>query len=314
MRMFKAENQHQTYQTLAPWENKDLRPQRSMVRTFQKPEFIVRNQDLSAREVRSILPPLRESGKISMEQTRLLRERVGEVLYVARPAIIQRLTKKIRLGDQLKQGTLSASKIRDIFTSENVDFDEGTERSLFKKFGASGAAGRVAYGDMLQFMTEAVDDYKVERDKREFSNLPRHTQRARVRHPSMNSSDFNLAPLTKRGLLDDDYTEMPGAYSRVKLNYAFTERRDAGLRIEIEKCFQECKDDIHYIFSNMKKKLLSREDDMINPSKVYNSFILQIEWKMTKQKLHTHAQNSQLWALLALATCPKVRQHLILPS
>eukprot|EP00112_Aurelia_sp_Birch-Aquarium-sp1_P024698 Seg7919.1 transcript_id=Seg7919.1/GoldUCD/mRNA.D3Y31 product="hypothetical protein" protein_id=Seg7919.1/GoldUCD/D3Y31 len=259
-----------SYQTLAPWENKEFRPPRSMVRTFQKPEFIVRNQDLSAREVRSILPPLRDSGQVSMEQTRLLRERVGEVLYVARPAIIQRLTKKIRLGDQLKQGELSAAQTRDIFISENVDFDEGTERSLFKKFG-SGVAGRVAYSDMLQFMTEALDDYKVERDKREFSNLPRHTQRARVRHPSMNSSDFNLAPLAKRGLLDDDYTEMPGAYSRVKLNHAFTERRDAGLRIEIEKCFQECKDDINYIFSNMKKKLLSREEGMINPSKVRNS-------------------------------------------
>ena len=270
MRMFKAENQHQSYQTLAPWENRDLRPARSMVRTFQKPEFIVRNQDLSAREVRSILPPLRESGKFSMEQTRLLKERVGEVLYVARPAIIQRLTKKIRSGDQLKQGTLSAAKVREIFISENVDFDEGTERSLLKRFDSS-IAGRVAYVDMLQFMTDALDDYKVERDKREFSNLPRHAQRARVRHPSMNSTDFNLTPLTKRGLLDDDYTEIPGAYSRVKLNYAFTERRDAGLRIEIEKCFQECQDDIHYIFSNMKKKLLSREDDMINPSKVRNS-------------------------------------------
>ena len=265
MRTHHTENQN--YHILAPWDSKELFPKRSMVRTYQKQEFIVRNQDLTAREVRPVLPPLRQGERLSMEQRRLLKERVGQLLYVARPDVINKLRKSMRASDQLKHGTIISSNLDRILRDHNVNIDEGTLKSLLAQCD-DGGSGKIRYDHLLEFFTDALDEYKVQRDKSEFHNLPRHPQRSRVRHPSMNSTDFSLAPLHKRGLMEDEYTEMPGAYSRVKLNNAFNEKRDAGIKLEIERCCQEYQGDIFFVFYNLKKKLLGQSEDLIDSYKV----------------------------------------------
>ena len=258
-------NQH--YQTLAPWDSRDIHPPRSMVKTFQKPEFVVRNQDLSPREVRATLPSLEHHGKLTRNQTRLLKERIGQQLFVARPDVINNLQRSMRASDQMRHGTISTVDLQRAFEHQNVRLDENVTKSLITKFDENGT-GKILYADLLEFMSDALHEYKVERDKSEFQNLPRYPQRSRVRHPSMNSTDFNLAPLPKRGLLEEDFTEMPGAYTRVKLNETFNERRDAAIRIEIEKSFQNFQGDTYFIVQNLKKNLMGREEDLINSYKV----------------------------------------------
>ena len=265
MRSYPTRNEN--YKMLAPWESRELNPPRPMVKSFHRPEFLVRNQDLSPREVKTILPSLQHQGRLTMEQTRLLKESIGQQLYVARPDVINKLQKSMRGNDQLKHGTILTVDIKPIFEEQNVNLDENVIKGLITKFDGRGS-GKVAYGDLIRFMSDALNDYKLARDRSEFNNLPRYAQRSRVRHPSMTSSDFNLAPLPKRGLLEEDFTEMPGAYTRVKLNAAFNERRDAGIRMEIERSCHDFQGDIFFIFHNLKKKLVSRDEDHINSYKV----------------------------------------------
>ena len=202
-----------------------------------------------------------------MNQTRLLKESIGQQLFVARPDVINKLQKSMKASDQLKYGTISTAKLDEIFLQQNVKVEEVVIKSLVTKFDANGT-GKIRYDDLLDFMSDALHEYKLERDRSEFQNLPRFPQRSRVRHPSMNSSDFNLAPLPKRGLLEDDFTEMPGAYTRVKINETFNGRRDAALQIEIERSCQNFQGDLYFIMQNLRKSLLSREEDMINSYKV----------------------------------------------
>ena len=258
------------YHILAPWESKDARPLKSVVKTFQKAEYLVRNQDLSPREVRTVLPPLgMAAGEFSAEQTKLLKDRVGVLLYSSRPEVIKRIRKSLHAADPLEQGKVSKTNLVEIFRENNVNFDENTKRMLFQKFDPR-KSGKCVYAEVLGFMSDALDDYKIQRDTSEFTNLPRQPHNSKVSHPSMNSSEFILAPIARREIPEETFTQMPGVYSRMKLNHAFVERRDAGLRLEIERCFQEYKGngDIYYIFANMKKLLLSREEDNIGQYKV----------------------------------------------
>lgn len=265
MRSYSTRNN--AYQMLAPWDNRELNPPKSMLKTFQTPEFVVRNQDLSPREVRTTLPSFQHQGRLTMEQTRLLKESIGQHLYVARPDVISKLRKRMRANDQLKHGTILAVDLMPILREQNVHLDESNVKALVGKFDPN-KTGRIPHADLMLFMADALNEYKLARDRSEFNNLPRYAQRTRVRHPSMTSSDFNLAPLPKRGLLEEEFTEVPGAYTRVKLNAAFNERRDAAIRIEIERSCKEYQGDIFYVFQNLKKKLLNRGEDLINSYKV----------------------------------------------
>jgi len=258
-------NQH--YQTLAPWDSRDLNPPRPMVKTFQKPEFLVRNQDLTPREIRTTLPALEHNGKLTKNQTRLLRESIGQQLFVARPDVINKLQKSMKASDRMKYGTVSTAELGEILRDQNVRLEDNVIKSLTTKFDGGGT-GKIHYADLLEFMSSALDEYKWERDKNEFQNLPRYPQRSRARHPSMNSSDFNLAPLPKRGMMEEDFTGMPGAYSRVKMNETFNERRDAAIRIEVERSCQNFHGDLYYVVQNLRKSLMSREEDMVNSYKL----------------------------------------------
>eukprot|EP00794_Sanderia_malayensis_P007824 gene7824-8673_t len=272
MRMFEYQ-QSQRYNVLAPWEGRDLRPAKTLVKTFQKPEYVVRNQDLSTREIRSILPPIGSSKELSMEQTRLLKESLGAILYSSRPEVIKRIRRSLNAADPLGQGRISNMRLVEILKENNVALDENTKKMLFVKFD-TWQNSKCNYGEVMAFMAAALDDYRVQRDRSEFANLPRHTHAKKVRHPSMNSSEFILAPIAKRELPEDDdddkYAGMPGTYSRMKLNNVFLEKRDAGLRLEVEKCFQDYRGqgDAYFMAVNLKKQLLDRDDDMISQYKL----------------------------------------------
>lgn len=266
MRSYTTRNE--AYRMQAPWEIKELYPPaKAMMKTFPKPEILVRNQDLSPREIITTLPSLQHQGTLTMEQTRLLKESIGQQLYVARPDVINKLKRSMRANDQLKHGTILTTDMEKIFEDQNVNLEENIIRGLINKFDPR-RTGKISYTDLLFFMTDALDDYKLERDRCEFKNLPRYSQRSKFKHPSMTSSDFNLAPLSKRGLLEEELTEMPGAYTRVKLNTVFNERRDASIRLEIERSCHDFRGDIFFIFQNLKKALMNRDEDTINSYKV----------------------------------------------
>ena len=243
-----------------PWlggsETQQFPQYKTHIRVYPRGNQNIRNLDFSPREMTKILPPISNSAPLSQEEITLLKLAYGRVLYNAKTGTLEKvkheLISELDIID-IQSRSITKVKADEVLQRNNVVLDQPTENLFNRKFGTE-RGHKVNVDELIRFLDNA---WAVYGGKQAVGNDQGRKRGSKRRHPSRTSEEFNLT--SKPNQVSYDHYMTPVDQSRTKINDAFTERRDADLRRQCEKCFQEYRgqSDVWYEFDKLKRAIMS---------------------------------------------------------